>query len=224
MVRNESEMIPLTVPRYAGGFTHRIAIDTGSTDGTQDMLRSLGFTVWDVPWNSDFSEARNALMNIASNEGFEWCIMLDADEAMFSEDVGKLLDSLPNRTKPVLYFPRYNIAGNFDRWWNRGDRDLQGRGFRLGTNAPSIQFVNRVHEIPSVCGSGIPALHSGHGEVAETPIYHYGLCKSAANIWRRSLNYAALSKSKPEPVEIPENPPALFSHLPEFAIPHPLHA
>lgn len=221
MVRDEMEMLPKTLPFLTQGFDQRIAIDTGSTDGTDATLRSLGFYVEHADWNSDFSAARNLLLDTCEKKGFDWCVMLDADEAMWREDALALQDSLEFRKAPVIYLPRYNICGDFDRWWNKKDRDLQGRVIRLGCG---VHFANKVHEIPTVNGSGVPAITDGHGEIAGFHIYHYGLCKPPSSIWKRSLNYIALGKGEREPDEIPPAPNSNFKHLPKFKRHHPLHA
>ncbi|MFT4114098.1 glycosyltransferase [Silvibacterium sp.] len=58
----------------------RIVIgDTGSTDGSVELARSLGADVFDVPWQDDFSLARNTVL--AACRG-DWVLILDADEML----------------------------------------------------------------------------------------------------------------------------------------------
>ena len=56
--------------------------DTGSTDGTGDLARSLGITVVEIsikPWR--FDDARNyALMSLPKD--VDYCISMDADEVL----------------------------------------------------------------------------------------------------------------------------------------------
>jgi len=221
MVRDEMGIIPRTLPIYLESFEHRVALDTGSADGTAAWLSDHGFRVILGDWNSNFSSSRNQLLDEVKSYGFDWCVMLDADETMFPADVISLVNALPSATSPVIYLPRYNIAGNYDRWWNKTDPDYQGRVIKLGSG---IRFTNPVHEVPTMNGDGRPAIIQGHGCISDQPIYHYGLCKNAESIWRRTLNYRALARGEREPNESGETPPANFSHLPMFDLPHPLHA
>lgn len=71
------------VERYAAataGADYVIVADTGSTDGTQEALRKLGVTVYDIsvnPWRFDM--ARNAALSLVPKDA-DVCLVLDLDE------------------------------------------------------------------------------------------------------------------------------------------------
>ena len=50
-------------------FDEIVVVDTGSTDGTQDICRSFGAKVYeDYQWNDDFAEARNHAISKATGD------------------------------------------------------------------------------------------------------------------------------------------------------------
>jgi glycosyltransferase involved in cell wall biosynthesis len=61
-----------------------ILVDSGSTDGTQDLGRKAGASVVDFNWNRRFPKKKNwALDNVALNH--EWVLIVDADERITLE-------------------------------------------------------------------------------------------------------------------------------------------
>lgn len=54
-----------------------IIADTGSTDRTAEIARSMGAVVVEFPWVDDFSAARNFALN---HSDADWNLVLDADE------------------------------------------------------------------------------------------------------------------------------------------------
>ena len=58
----------------------RIVADAGSTDGTQELLRSMGAIVYDIsvqPWR--FDTARNTALSLVPAD-VDVCLSLDMDE------------------------------------------------------------------------------------------------------------------------------------------------
>ncbi len=54
-----------------------VVVDTGSTDGTRELLDTLNCKVYDFVWCDDFSKARNFSVSKAKND---WVFIIDADE------------------------------------------------------------------------------------------------------------------------------------------------
>ena len=70
-----------------------IVLDTGSTDGTQDIAASLGAEVSTFTWCDDFAAARNASLALSDAD---WNLVLDADEWIEKVPDGALsADALP---------------------------------------------------------------------------------------------------------------------------------
>jgi glycosyltransferase involved in cell wall biosynthesis len=68
-----------------------VVVDTGSTDGTQDLALAAGAHVVSVPWEG-FVKSRNRALQEAR---FDWVLFLDADERVTPE----LRDEIRNATR-----------------------------------------------------------------------------------------------------------------------------
>ena len=66
-----------------------VVVDTGSTDGTPDLARTLGAKVSYFQWNHDFSAARNQSFLRSSGE---WIYWMDADDVVAEENIGHFLE------------------------------------------------------------------------------------------------------------------------------------
>lgn len=221
MVKDERDMLARILPIHVRCFDHRFAIDTGSSDDSVELLKKYGFEVRHSRWESDFGKVRNALIDFIHAKGFEWAIMMDADEVMWPDEAKQLQRYLETSVASVVYQPRFNIAGNYDRWWKPETKDLQGKVIRTGRG---VRFSKKVHEVASINGSPVPANNGGAGETVEYPIYHYGMCKSLQDIRRRQLYYLSIAGLLPESVKDEPLDRFDFEKLPRFTRPHPLHA
>jgi glycosyltransferase involved in cell wall biosynthesis len=92
IVKNEAENLPRCLASVAGLVDEMIVLDTGSTDGTVDLARSLGAQVEHFVWCDDFSQARNVALEYVTGD---WVLVLDADEVLRPEaarDIRSLID------------------------------------------------------------------------------------------------------------------------------------
>jgi glycosyltransferase involved in cell wall biosynthesis len=142
------------------GVTDQIVIaDTGSSDGTPELARSLGATVFDCPWQDDFALARNAAIHALITD---WVLMLDDDEELepgAREKIRPLLD----RTDVGGYFVttrnylpvKYGSGGHAPAVKPNDCPVPRAEGapayadftlYRLFRRHPEINFVGRVHE------------------------------------------------------------------------------
>jgi len=129
-----------------------IVVDTGSTDNTPDIARSLGAKVVRHVWEDDFSKARNAAIEAAT---CEWILFLDADETVCEESLDEV---------------RSAISGDADAFFVRIEsrvRSQAGKTFvnsfpRLFRRLPGVEFEGRVHEqvLPSLQRVGARIAHS----------------------------------------------------------------
>jgi len=123
-------------------WTHRVfVVDSGSTDGTHEIVRSFGAELVDRPWLGYSRQKNWALDNLPFES--DWILILDADEAITSElqaeiqsVVGRPTDSVAesgfylNRLfyflgKPIRhcgYFPSWNL-----RLFKRGKARYEDR-------------------------------------------------------------------------------------------------
>lgn len=77
IVRNEARCIGRCLESVAPWVDRMVVLDTGSTDDTAAIARSLGADVHHLTWPDSFSLARNHVLSLADAD---WHLMIDADE------------------------------------------------------------------------------------------------------------------------------------------------
>jgi glycosyltransferase involved in cell wall biosynthesis len=77
IARNEARCIERCLSSVRAHVDAMFVLDTGSTDGTQEIARRAGARVESFAWCDDFSAARNAALGHADAD---WALVLDADE------------------------------------------------------------------------------------------------------------------------------------------------
>mgnify|MGYP001581330856 CR=1 FL=1 len=195
-------MLSLTLLLYPE--IERHALDTGSTDGTMDLLSNNGWKVHERPFSGDYAEARNQLLLIA--RGFanpeDWMLMLDADEVMYPEDFEKLKKLCDRTSKSLITLPRINLVGD-GTWQEIGSYpDKQARCIRIWS---SVHYRNPVHECAFRRGSSKSvAAENGDEFASDLHLWHYGWTKPPQDIWLRSHNYKMITEGKPLLTEIPD--------------------
>lgn len=178
-------------------FQTRIALDTGSTDRTIEILRDRGWLVFEKPWQEDYSLARNQLLEFTEKlqkpiyESPRWMLMLDADEAIKDHDFLYLWPQCLSAPVDLLVLPRINLAGRGDVQEVGSYPDAQARCIRIGS---PVRFSLAVHEV-----ANFPSKI-----VEQVEIFHYGWCKPLAENWLRSHNYRMIAEGNPTLDEAPE--------------------
>jgi Glycosyltransferases involved in cell wall biogenesis len=75
-----------------------VVLDTGSTDGTQQALKSLGVKVSSMAFEPfRFDTARNSAMNLVSMD-VDYCMFIDLDEVMEPGSITKIKELISNRS------------------------------------------------------------------------------------------------------------------------------
>ena len=181
-----------------------IVVDTGSTDRTKDIARSLGAKVYDFQWTESFSDARNFSISKASGR---WILVLDADEVISPLDHNRLKEltgqgapdpaavaySFVTRT----YVEKLNTAGWVGNDGTYKDEEagtgwFPGEKVRLFPNDTRFRFEYALHERiePSLIKAGIEIRKS------DIPIHHYGnFVNKSKTAFRAAQNYE-LGKKK----------------------------
>lgn len=79
IVKNEIKNIERLATSIEGCFDEVILVDTGSTDGTIEKAKELGFHVEHFTWVNDFSAARNYAKSFVKTDYWMW---LDLDDSL----------------------------------------------------------------------------------------------------------------------------------------------
>ncbi|QEE29760.1 glycosyltransferase [Terriglobus albidus] len=79
IVKNGGSSLARCLQSVRGVVDHIVIGDTGSTDDTAEIARAFGAEWITIPWNSDFAEARNLVLQQAT---CDWILVLDADEML----------------------------------------------------------------------------------------------------------------------------------------------
>lgn len=113
IVRNESRNLGRCLESIRDLVDEIVVVDTGSTDGTQDIARTFGARVIQSGWNNDFAEPRNLAHAHARQE---WILSIDADEIArpFSRDS---LNQLLNDDGVCGYYVLFRRRARLTRNW-----------------------------------------------------------------------------------------------------------
>ena len=146
-----------------------MAVDTGSTDRTVELLEAAGARVIHHPWQNDFAAARNAGLEQARGR---WILVLDADERpgpLFASELWRLLDH-PDAGAATIRVRNRFTDGHF--------RDSQL--LRLFLRDPGIRYRHRVHEDAS---EGVARMLRRTGRrllTLDEPVEHLGYTRDRA--------------------------------------------
>lgn len=163
--KNEEKNIGRCIKSVLSIADEIVVVDTGSTDNTVKIAKSLGVKVLEHSWNNDFSEARNLSIDTATKD---WILFLDCDEEMTlteGEKLKEIINSNENNEKfEALYLRLVNIIA--------GSRISDAIVLRAFKNKPEYRFQGKIHEqiVNSI------EREKGYGTIAATAIeiLHYG--------------------------------------------------
>jgi glycosyltransferase involved in cell wall biosynthesis len=180
IVRNERPRLGAALESVRGLADELIVVDTGSTDGTQDLARQMGASVVEAPWSGDFSAARNVGLDRARGP---WILVLDADETLSSgacAEVRALVQPAPRAAFTL-------IQVGLDPY----GRPMRMPITRLFPNDPGVRFEFPLHEQVdrALARRGIPVRltaieirHSGYDSpprAAEKRLQYRGIIEAA---------------------------------------------
>lgn len=87
ITKNEENNIAECIRSVKNLVSEVIVVDTGSTDRTVEIARSLGARVEFFEWVDDFSAARNESIKYAT---CDWILVLDADDRVLPADINRI--------------------------------------------------------------------------------------------------------------------------------------
>lgn len=165
--KNEEKKIARCINSVKEKVDEIVVVDTGSTDQTIDIAKKLGGKVFEMPWENDFSKAKNYA--ISKSQG-DWIIFLDADEYLMASHIGYLRSYIleaENRKKDSIFIEIVNLE----------EEKVQGifKTIRIFKHHTDISFKGRIHESLSKKGGKLEAitfteplrvLHDGYSKEA----------------------------------------------------------
>ena len=195
---NEGKRLPAAIASITKIADRVIVVDTGSTDDTIEVARSLGAEVVEHAWQDDFAEARNRSLAEAESD---WILCLDADECLVPESESALRKALSGRAGAYMV----RIESRVDSTAGKVFVNFFPRLFR---NLEGVRFEGKVHEqvTPSLDRLGVSI------EVSDIVIKHTGYALSDSDMKVKAKRNAALLLKEVE--ERPKDALALF-HLGE---------
>ncbi len=163
IVKNEIEVIKrcLTSAKAVLGkvLNDVVVVDTGSTDGTKELVEKLGCSVYDFEWCNDFAAARNFSISKAMND---WVLVLDADEFVTKCELEEIVKFLVEENEYVI--GEIDIVNYGDFEGVSYTTDMVPRLF----NRKNVEYVGIVHETPALKNKNKPVLKKINIEIHHT--------------------------------------------------------
>ncbi|WP_337063522.1 glycosyltransferase family 2 protein [Kineococcus sp. G2] len=106
IVRDEAHRLEVCLDALDGLVDEIVVHDTGSTDGTVDLLHRRDVALVEGGWSDDFAAARNTALERARGE---WVLSVDADEVVQGDAIA-LRALLGRQPGPALLVSIVNVA------------------------------------------------------------------------------------------------------------------
>lgn len=155
IVKNEEELLPQCLESMKDFVDEIIIVDTGSTDRTVEIAKRFGARVYHHPWENDFSKHRNQSISYAS---YDWILIMDADEAFFTQDAPNIKRIVQETRSDFLYLQCYDLG-------KTGEVHGVFNQVRLFKNGLGMHYTKNVHNQLQV---------TGKGEYTRLRFKHYG--------------------------------------------------
>jgi len=136
IVKNEEKNLPNCLSSIQNFANEIVVVDTGSTDGTKEVIKRYGAKLVETEWENDFSKARNLSLEHATQP---WIMWLDADDVVPKNMVPKLIQL---KSFPLTQSFAFQIYNN-QEIKPGGSSFLQ---IRMFPNRPDVRFTRRIHE------------------------------------------------------------------------------
>lgn len=181
IVKNEEKYIEQCLSSVASIVNEIIIVDTGSTDKTLELAGHFNPKVFKYTWNSNFGEARNYSLEQATGE---WILVLDADEAIYSEDLKKLMDIVQTTKANEIALKFHNFTDEVSE-----ENYNTHIGVRLFKNY-CFKYEGAIHEqlVPT------NKIISRNPYITDIRVRHYGYLKSNSGQKKRDRNVPIIQK------------------------------
>lgn len=179
IAKNEAHCIRNAIESVKGIVSEIILVDTGSTDGTQDIAKQLGAKVIEDVWKDDFAYHRNQSIEAASGD---WILVLDADEVISSRNHNLIKTLIQSKNTCYLLTQRHYsedhrlsdfqpCKGEFPEYEGGAKGYFESSCVRLFPKHPQIKYVGKVHELVEHSISESKIFKIVHSQIR---IHHFG--------------------------------------------------
>lgn len=187
-----------------------IVVDTGSNDRTVEIAREKGARVSKVKWENDFSKARNASLDKATQR---WILIIDPDERLARSDLEKMTELAKDMSVMAYAFQTRNYSenpqasgfkpcsGEYSDFEQSYPGYFESKKIRLFQNVPSTRFVGSVHEL-------VESTIKGKTVDSDIPFHHFGSTKEVKAEKNKTEFYRKQTQQKVK--EEPQNWKAHF--------------
>ena len=194
IVKDEAGFIKECLASVKDVVDEMIVVDTGSSDSTPDMARSLGAQVHSFAWCDDFAAARNHGLKHCTGD---WILSLDADERLDPRTKDDIRRCLAKDRVDIWYLRILNLYQGTEA----GDEVRLARLFR---RVPGMKYVGRIHEqLDQHLTDGV----AGHSQAR---ILHHGYDPEVMRSKNKQARNVALLESALRESE--DGPPMLRSN------------
>lgn len=182
--KNEERNLEKFVTDHRDLVDEMVLVDTGSTDRSNEIVRSCGMDYHFFAWTRNFAEARNFSLSKATKP---WIIVLDIDEQVLAEDFARLTAFMQEKQKDAYSLKQINFTGNFrdmnwqsiktlpERFHGLAGGYIVSPLIRVFRNIEGVRFSGAIHELVG------PSLHrlDLSSCITDIPIYHRGWAGAA---------------------------------------------
>ncbi|MFS0918936.1 glycosyltransferase [Brevibacillus sp. 179-C 1.1 NHS] len=189
IVKDEADQIEACLSSVHMVVDEIIVVDTGSTDGTQEICRKFGAKVVEAPWENSFAKARNTGLQAAKGE---WILWLDADEVLQEENQGELRQAVGASKDDAFFMKIIHYIGSQKEQASRHTAYRCGQ-IRLFRNKKGFQFVRDIHEVlqwPAIASRDLPI------PLLPVHIHHFGYMDDAVKCKQKALRNLKLLRQE----------------------------
>lgn len=213
IAKNEAHCIGNAIESVKPIVSEIILVDTGSTDGTQNVAKQLGAKVIEDSWKDDFALHRNQSIEAATGD---WILVLDADEVISSKNLEQIKSLVKAKDTCYLLTQRHYsedhrlsdfhpCRGEFPEYERGIPGYFESSCVRLFPKHPLINYRGKVHELVEHSINESKQFKILHSQIR---IHHFGHTAQYRAKKQKHTIYGPLGEKKIK--EDPKNWQAFF--------------
>ena len=184
IVKNEEGRVGPSLDSILPMVDHVVIADTGSTDGTVEEIRSRGVLPLIIPWEDDFSSARNHVLSYVKSG---WVLSVDGDEVITERHAGALREAVDSGDADAYILEKRSYVGtpgglSYRKCSGEFREERSYPGYLLEPNdllfrvSPGVAWESVVHE---TVGGSLVGLGYTRKPLPSVVLHNYGRLKGA---------------------------------------------